>query len=163
MGPELEPKHVPLFWFAGGPALDRVDGADRRPSKQTGIRVLHRRVRQPFFGRCRMQMLRYSLLGPLRKNGITIDNSPEAGGPGPHKYLASSTVTGLQIRYTHCNQPTMDPQKSLGLLAKAQESLALFQSTGTETARIDAHEKALQLARSLERPRDAVLKLSFSV
>ena len=82
MGPELEPKHVPLFWFAGGPALDRVDGADRRPSKQTGIRVLHRRVRQPFFGRCRMQMLRYSLLGPLRKKGITIDNSPETRGTG---------------------------------------------------------------------------------
>lgn len=57
----------------------------------------------------------------------------------------------------------MNPQKSLGLLAKVQESLALFQSAGTETARIDAHEKALQLAGSLERPRDAVLKLSFSV
>lgn len=57
----------------------------------------------------------------------------------------------------------MDTQKSLGLLAKTQESLALFQSTGTKTARLDAHEKAIQLARSLERPRDAILKLSFSV
>ena len=57
----------------------------------------------------------------------------------------------------------MDSQLIAGLMADAQTSLDAFQSTGTEKARNEAHDKALRLARALEQPRDAILKLSFSV
>ena len=58
---------------------------------------------------------------------------------------------------------SMDSQLIAGLMADAQTSLDVFQSTGTEKARNEAHDKALRLARALEQPRDAILKLSFSV
>lgn len=58
---------------------------------------------------------------------------------------------------------SMDSQLIAGLMADAQASLDVFQSTGTEKARNEAHDKALRLARALEQPRDAILKLSFSV
>lgn len=57
----------------------------------------------------------------------------------------------------------MDSQLIAGLMADAQTSLDVFQSAGTEKARNEAHDKALRLARALEQPRDAILKLSFSV
>lgn len=49
------------------------------------------------------------------------------------------------------------------LLEETQKAIAVFQSSRTETARIDAHEKALRLAQTLEQPRTAILKLSYSV
>lgn len=49
------------------------------------------------------------------------------------------------------------------LLEETQKAIAVFQSSKTETARIDAHEKALRLAQMLEQPRTAILKLSYSV
>lgn len=58
---------------------------------------------------------------------------------------------------------SMDSQLIAGLMADAQTSLDVFQSAGTEKARNEAHDKALRLARALEQPRDAILKLSFSV
>jgi hypothetical protein len=42
-------------------------------------------------------------------------------------------------------------------------SLDLFESTSSEQYRVDAHEKALQLAQVLTRPREAILRLSYSV
>ena len=57
----------------------------------------------------------------------------------------------------------MDSQLIAGLMADAQTSLDVFQSAGTEKARNEAHDKVLRLARALEQPRDAILKLSFSV
>lgn len=57
----------------------------------------------------------------------------------------------------------MDVQRALDLLAEAQASLRAFQQSGSDTSRIEAHEKAVNLARALEKPRDAILKLSFSV
>ncbi|KAI9038878.1 S-adenosyl-L-methionine-dependent methyltransferase [Aspergillus affinis] len=48
------------------------------------------------------------------------------------------------------------------LLSEAKVSIDEFQSNGVEDSRIEAHEKVLQLARALEKPRDAILKLSFS-
>lgn len=49
------------------------------------------------------------------------------------------------------------------LLSEAKASIEDFQSNGVEDTRIEAHEKVLRLARALEKPRDAILKLSFSV
>lgn len=49
------------------------------------------------------------------------------------------------------------------LIAETQKAIAIFQSSNTETTRIDAHEKALRLAQALEQPRTAILKLSYSV
>jgi hypothetical protein len=57
----------------------------------------------------------------------------------------------------------MDFQLAQRLLAETEASLRAFQSSGSEISRMDAHEKAVQLSRTLERPRDAILKLSFSV
>lgn len=57
----------------------------------------------------------------------------------------------------------MDLQLIQRLFAETKSSLDAFQSTGGENSRLDAHEKALQLARALDKPRDAILKLSFSV
>jgi hypothetical protein len=57
----------------------------------------------------------------------------------------------------------MDIKQFQNLLAETKASLDAFQSDGLEKSRIDAQEKALQLARALERPRDAILKFSFSI
>ncbi|KAJ5358794.1 Plant methyltransferase dimerization [Penicillium cataractarum] len=56
----------------------------------------------------------------------------------------------------------MDIQQLQNLLAETKASLDSFQSDGLEKSRIDAQEKALQLARALERPRDAILKLAYA-
>ncbi|KAA8644983.1 hypothetical protein EYZ11_008712 [Aspergillus tanneri] len=48
------------------------------------------------------------------------------------------------------------------LIAEVQSSLEAFQSNGQEELRLQAHEKVLRLARALEKPRDAILKLGFS-
>ncbi|PWY96044.1 S-adenosyl-L-methionine-dependent methyltransferase [Aspergillus sclerotioniger CBS 115572] len=45
---------------------------------------------------------------------------------------------------------------------EVQSSLEAFQTTGTESTRIDALEKANKLARALEKPRDAILKLAYT-
>lgn len=44
-----------------------------------------------------------------------------------------------------------------------QSSMEAFQAAGTEFTRIDALEKATKLARALEKPRDAILKLAYTV
>lgn len=49
------------------------------------------------------------------------------------------------------------------LLAEAKALLDSYELTQTDTSRVEAQEKAAQLARALERPKDAILKLSFSV
>ncbi|KAK2758360.1 hypothetical protein FQN54_004209 [Arachnomyces sp. PD_36] len=56
----------------------------------------------------------------------------------------------------------MDQVLIQNLLAEAKTNIDLFQSDGTEISRIRAHEKVLQLGRAIERPRDTILKLSFS-
>ncbi|KAJ5266971.1 hypothetical protein N7478_009779 [Penicillium angulare] len=56
----------------------------------------------------------------------------------------------------------MDIQQIEALLKHTQDSFHIYKSTGTETSRAHAQEQALQLARSLERPRDAILKLAYS-
>lgn len=71
----------------------------------------------------------------------------------------------LELRETH-DHPlsiTMDVQLVQNLLTDTQAFLQAFQQNGSEIARIEAHEKAVNLARALEQPRDAILKLSFSV
>lgn len=70
---------------------------------------------------------------------------------GRSKYLFSDT------------ERTMDCQRIESLLTEAKTYLDRFQSSGKEAARIDAQQKAIQLVHALERPRDAILKLSFSV
>lgn len=57
----------------------------------------------------------------------------------------------------------MDFQHLQNLLAEAKASLDSYELTQSDTSRVEAQEKALQLARALERPKDAILKLSFSV
>lgn len=57
----------------------------------------------------------------------------------------------------------MDIQQLQYLLAETKTSLDAFQSDGLEKSRVDAQVKALQLAQALERPRDAILKLSCAV
>jgi hypothetical protein len=49
------------------------------------------------------------------------------------------------------------------LLADVQSSLQDFASDGAEASRKEALERVLKLAREIERPRDAILKLGFSV
>lgn len=58
---------------------------------------------------------------------------------------------------------TMDVQQIQGLLDQTKASFDDFKSTKAEASRIQAQEQALKLARALERPRDAILKLAFSV
>lgn len=58
---------------------------------------------------------------------------------------------------------TMDVKLVQNLLAGTQASLQAFEKSGSDISRIEAHEKAVRLARALEQPRDAILKLSFSV
>jgi hypothetical protein len=57
----------------------------------------------------------------------------------------------------------MDIQQLQNLLAETKAALDAFQSDVLEKSRIDAQDKAFQLARALERPRDAILKLSYAV
>lgn len=64
----------------------------------------------------------------------------------------------------------MDPstlQYVQSLSKDVQTSLDALQQAGSngaaDPARVDAHEKVLELARALEKPRDTILKLSFSV
>ncbi|KAJ5247306.1 Plant methyltransferase dimerization [Penicillium chermesinum] len=56
----------------------------------------------------------------------------------------------------------MDIEQVRNLLKETQATVDLYLSTGNDDARIDAQEKAEQLARTLERPKDAVLKLAYS-
>lgn len=59
--------------------------------------------------------------------------------------------------YDECTATSENP------LGETKVYLDDFQADGLEKSRIDAQEKALQLARTLEHPRDAVLNFSFSV
>ncbi|KJK61904.1 O-methyltransferase [Aspergillus parasiticus SU-1] len=56
----------------------------------------------------------------------------------------------------------MDPSTIKKLLVDVQASLDAYQSNPTETSRVEAQEKALKLARALEKPRDAILKMAYS-
>ncbi|KAF5858209.1 hypothetical protein ETB97_004712 [Aspergillus alliaceus] len=56
----------------------------------------------------------------------------------------------------------MDPKAIQKLLEDVQAALGTYQSDPTETSRVEAQEKALKLARALEKPRDAILKISLS-
>lgn len=49
------------------------------------------------------------------------------------------------------------------LLAEAKALLDSYEATQTDTFRVEAQEKAAQLARALERPKDTIVKLAFSV
>lgn len=57
----------------------------------------------------------------------------------------------------------MDIQHLQRLLVETKALLDSYESTKTDTLRVEAQDKATQLARGLERPRDAITKLSFSV
>ncbi|KAK4865542.1 hypothetical protein LT330_009330 [Penicillium expansum] len=48
------------------------------------------------------------------------------------------------------------------LLAEAKALLDSYEATQTDTFRVEAQEKAAQLARALERPKDTIVKLAFS-
>ncbi|RJE21421.1 O-methyltransferase [Aspergillus sclerotialis] len=56
----------------------------------------------------------------------------------------------------------MDTERIQHLLTEAQSSLSVFQKTQAETSRADALEKVTSLARALEKPKDAILKLSYT-
>lgn len=58
---------------------------------------------------------------------------------------------------------TMNTDSLQKIWTDVQSSLEAFQADGTEYNRIDALEKATQLARALEKPRDAILKLAYTV
>lgn len=57
----------------------------------------------------------------------------------------------------------MDHNTIKKLLVEVQASLDVYQSDPTDTSRVEAQEKALKLARALEKPRDAILKIAYSV
>jgi hypothetical protein len=57
----------------------------------------------------------------------------------------------------------MDVQHLQRLLAETKALLDSYELTQTDTLRVEAQDKATQLSRALERPRDAIVKLSFSV
>lgn len=57
----------------------------------------------------------------------------------------------------------MNTESLQSIWTDVQSSLETFQADGTEYNRIDALEKATQLARALEKPRDAILKLAYTV
>lgn len=57
----------------------------------------------------------------------------------------------------------MDTERIQNLWAEAQSSLGAFEKTQAETSRIDALEKVTSLARALEKPKDAILKLCYTV
>ncbi|KAB8271650.1 S-adenosyl-L-methionine-dependent methyltransferase [Aspergillus minisclerotigenes] len=56
----------------------------------------------------------------------------------------------------------MDHSTIKKLLIEVQASLDVYQSDPTDTSRVEAQEKALKLARALEKPRDAILKIAYS-
>ncbi|BCR98264.1 uncharacterized protein AKAW2_31583S [Aspergillus luchuensis] len=56
----------------------------------------------------------------------------------------------------------MNTDSLQSIWTNVQSSLDAFQADGTEYNRIDALEKATQLARALEKPRDAILKLAYT-
>lgn len=56
----------------------------------------------------------------------------------------------------------MDHNTIKKLLVEVQASLDVYQSDPTDTSRVEAQEKALKLARALEKPRDAILKIAYS-
>ncbi|KAJ5689626.1 Plant methyltransferase dimerization [Penicillium macrosclerotiorum] len=56
----------------------------------------------------------------------------------------------------------MDIQRIQELLEKTKASFDNYKSNGVEASRIEAQEQAFRLARALERPRDAILKLAYS-
>ncbi|OKL55983.1 hypothetical protein UA08_08769 [Talaromyces atroroseus] len=55
----------------------------------------------------------------------------------------------------------MNIQLAQNLQREIKRSLDLFESTGPEQSRANAHEKALHLAQALARPREAILRLSY--
>lgn len=57
----------------------------------------------------------------------------------------------------------MDIQHLQRLLVETKALLDSYESTQTDAVRVEAQDKAAQLARALERPKDAIVKLSFSV
>ncbi|KAE8153614.1 S-adenosyl-L-methionine-dependent methyltransferase, partial [Aspergillus avenaceus] len=56
----------------------------------------------------------------------------------------------------------MDHAKIKSLLADAQSSLQAYEADEVEATRKEALERVLKLARAIEKPRDAILKLGFS-
>ncbi|KXG53248.1 Plant methyltransferase dimerization [Penicillium griseofulvum] len=56
----------------------------------------------------------------------------------------------------------MDIRHLQSILAEAKAALDSYGSNQSDSFRVEAQEKAVQLARALERPKDAILKLSFS-
>lgn len=57
----------------------------------------------------------------------------------------------------------MDIQQVEALLEQTTAAFNELKSAQNESTRIHAQEQALKLARSLERPRDAILKLAYTV
>lgn len=57
----------------------------------------------------------------------------------------------------------MAAERIQSLWAEAQSSMSLLQKTQDENSRIDALEKLTCLTRALEKPKDAILKLSYTV
>lgn len=57
----------------------------------------------------------------------------------------------------------MDTQQIKCLLEQTKVALDDFESTQAETSRIKAREQALKLAGALERPRDAILRIAYTV
>lgn len=57
----------------------------------------------------------------------------------------------------------MNTESLQNIWTDVQSSLEAFQADGTESNRIDALEEATKLARALEKPRDAILKLAYTV
>jgi hypothetical protein len=49
------------------------------------------------------------------------------------------------------------------LLKETVTRVEKYASSGNESARVDALDQCLKLSRALEKPKDAILKLSFSV
>ncbi|GKZ79986.1 hypothetical protein AnigIFM56816_004195 [Aspergillus niger] len=56
----------------------------------------------------------------------------------------------------------MNTESLQGIWTDVHSLLEAFQADGTEYNRIDALEKATQLVRALEKPRDAILKLAYT-
>lgn len=70
----------------------------------------------------------------------------------------------IALRYLRARSlDTMNTDSLQSIWTDVQSSLEAFQADGTEYNRIDALEKATQLARALEKPRDAILKLAYTV
>jgi archaellum component FlaC len=88
--------------------------------------------------------------------------------PGVRSYLALLIFPFFpEIQYTtiwyELKFFKMEIQQIQGLLEQTSATFNEFKSTESETSRIQAQEQALKLARALERPRDAILKLAYTV